>query len=1361
VATKLCAALLFLVACVVLYGWFSRDSGLIRMGASFPPMQPNSAAAFALAGLALWFHVASMPRRSTLCGAAIALIGLLTLAEFQFGIDLKIDRAIAAPLAELKEAHPGRMSPFTAMGLSLAGCGFVLLGQARRQRHVDAILGAVGSVISALGLASWAVFLAKVEVLHGWGFELNQMPVHGAGAFVLLGVGLLSAAWRASAGDEVGLPPWFPVTVTVSVLTLTAVVALGLASSHRSQTERETRRHLESIRTALDSAIRDRVLDLERLARRWEAQPTVETNWVLEAVLVAKRTTGFHAVGRADTSLRIAELLPSAQYRDLGVVDLATNEISRAAAAAARTSGASVISSIQPLPAGASGFMVFVPLTSAKNFVGLVVGMFRPVDFFSAVLGSVTEPSHSVVLSEADRVLYSYNSDGGVVWEHARIVDLDVPGVSWRLRVAPTVRTAQSYADKATLIIGFIAAMILGGSAHLAQTSRRQARELVLNNKLLADEIIERRRTEDALRDSEQRLDLALKGADLGLWDWNVESGDVVFNERFAAMLGFSLAEVPKVYEEWEQLIHPEDLPRVRQVLSDHVAGKTSHYEAEFRCRTKAGEWKWVLDRGKAVERDGTDRAARVAGTHLDITDRKLFESELAKARDTALQSARLKSEFLANMSHEIRTPMNGVIGMTNLLMETELNPTQRDFAETIHNSAEALLTIINDILDFSKIEAGKLVFETIDFDVRDAVEESIEMLAQRGQSKGLELVCQIDADVPTRLRGDPGRLRQVLTNLISNAIKFTERGEVVVGVRMEPGDAAQGIRPGDPEHPFLRFSVRDTGIGISPEAQQRLFQAFSQADGSTTRRFGGTGLGLAISRQLVELMGGSIGVESHPGQGSSFWFTARFERQPSDAPATTPKPTDLLGVRTLIVDDNATNRRVLHHQLLSWHMRDESAASGPEAITLLRAAQAANDPFAIVVLDMQMPGMDGLELARLIRADASLDQPRLVMLTSLGSRMDEATMQQHGLTASLVKPARHTQLMACLAAAIHKPSPVATPAGPQPSEPVRIEPRRALERKPVRVLIAEDNPTNLKVALFQLEQLGYNADSVGNGAEAVALVQRVPYDVILMDCQMPEMDGFEATRRIRQLESTPGSLGSLGGRFQRRVRARIIAMTANAMQGDRDKCLGAGMDDYVSKPVRVTELKAALERAEQELVAVPHQAPVAPLGAMPQLGMAPPVPPAPQVLPEVTQAMAMAYAAPQVASWHEDLPELDADVLEELREFAPSNGRDPYVDLLNVFLTDAPQRMDALREAITRRDAEGTMRIAHLIKGSVGGMGARRLAAVFGQLEDQGRNGVMDRAEATYLEAAAKFSAVCRELEAEKRNREAPRARA
>jgi signal transduction histidine kinase/CheY-like chemotaxis protein len=545
------------------------------------------------------------------------------------------------------------------------------------------------------------------------------------------------------------------------------------------------------------------------------------------------------------------------------------------------------------------------------------------------------------------------------------------------------------------------------------------------------------------------------------------------------------------------------------------------------------------------------------------ITNGKNFcvHEHVSRARDSALESSRIKSEFLANMSHEIRTPMNGVIGMTGLLLDTELAPIQREFAETIRSSADSLLTIINDILDFSKIEAGKLAFETVDFDLVETVEGALDMFAERARHKGIELACELAPDLPRRLRGDPGRLRQVITNLIGNAIKFTEKGEVVVRVARENETDT---------HATVSFSVKDTGIGIPEDVQAKLFQAFTQADNSTTRRFGGTGLGLAISKQLVEMMGGTIGVRSEPGKGSTFWFNTRIEKQTGPAE---PPPSiyfrDLFDLRVLVVDDNATNRQILRHQLFAWKMQKGSAANGYEALELLRAAVADGKPYDLALLDMQMPEMDGMTLAKAIKNNPAISGTRLIILTSMGYMHTKEELKAAGVDAYLVKPVKQSRLFDCVvdvlgrAAAEHvftKETKDADPAKAAPS---------VQNTGSARILLAEDNIVNQKVALAQLKGLGFIADAVANGHEVLSALKQVPYDLIFMDCQMPEMDGYEASRLIRQAER--------GQTATWPAPIRIVAMTANAMTGDREKCLAAGMDDYLSKPVRKTELQTAL----------------------------------------------------------------------------------------------------------------------------------------------------------------------------------------
>ena len=554
------------------------------------------------------------------------------------------------------------------------------------------------------------------------------------------------------------------------------------------------------------------------------------------------------------------------------------------------------------------------------------------------------------------------------------------------------------------------------------------------------------------------------------------------------------------------------------------------------------------------------DLEAANATLHEEIGRRVLTELDLKRAKEAAEAADVAKSAFLANMSHEIRTPMNGVIGMANLLLASPLNPDQRDLAQTLCQSGETLLTIINDILDFSKIEAGRLTLESIDFDLAEQLRLAIDLHTDAANHKNLELVMDIDHAVPARVRGDPVRLRQVVLNLIGNAIKFTERGEVALSVTLDralPGRSR------------LRFEITDTGIGIPESVHGALFQAFVQADTSTTRRFGGTGLGLAICKRLTGLMRGEIGVRSTAGTGSTFWFTIELDHPHELTPKLTLTPSFLENHHALIVDDNATNRKLLDHLCTAWRMRHGLADSAVAALAHLRRAAQAKTPYEIVILDHHMPDTDGLGLAKAILADTTIPRPVLVMLTSRGERLPQAQMDAHGIAACELKPVHPDKLRTTLGrtlAAMRRVAPAdsQTAPGAIPSQPGSDAGRTA-------ILVAEDNPVNQKVTLLQLRNLGYAADLAVNGIEALAALRRKSYALVLMDQQMPEMGGIEATRLIRaaQAAGEPGFPLEL----------RIIAMTANAMAGDRETCLAAGMDDYLAKPVRPDDLRDMLAR--------------------------------------------------------------------------------------------------------------------------------------------------------------------------------------
>ena len=686
-----------------------------------------------------------------------------------------------------------------------------------------------------------------------------------------------------------------------------------------------------------------------------------------------------------------------------------------------------------------------------------------------------------------------------------------------------------------------------------------------------------------------------------------------------------------------------------------------------------------------------------IIGISRDITAIKRVESELQKARDAALESTRLKSQFLAAMSHEIRTPMNGVVGMIELLLDTELSPQQREFAETVHSSAYALLHIINDILDFSKIEAGKLSLERTDFDLREVVERSAELLAHRAQAKNLELICWMAPDVPAQLCGDPVRLQQILVNLLGNAVKFTDHGEVVLRLVKE-GETERAVA--------VKISVLDTGIGIPAEAQGKIFEAFTQADGSTTRKYGGTGLGLSISRQLVELMGGKLELQSVVNEGSTFWFTLSLEKQPGASAQ--PNSSRLAGARMLAVTENVHLRHAVGSLASHLGMSCAGVRTADEALHALRDATVGATPFDVALLDIKLPGADGLTLAQGIKAEPEIADTKLVLLTPMGQRLDIEIMKLAGLAGSMLKPVRLARLEETLLRVLSHDDP--SLVLPAPVEPAAAQRSKGPpgETRPLRILLVEDNSVNQRVALLQLKKLGYQPDTVLNGEQAVAAVQAKTYDVVLMDCHMPVMDGYTATRRIREWESHTGS-----------PRLRILAMTADAGRGDAEQCYAVGMDDFITKPVHLPELSAALERAGTER--------------------------GPGTIPPDANTPASGDSAT-----------LDFSVLAGFRTLSEPGQPDPVVELIDLFLEDAPERLQAMQTSLARQDSDALKVAAHSLKGSARNLGARPLASICAELEHIAATNEWASAEPLLQAIGKEFDKLRALLAAEKR--EGPR---
>jgi two-component system sensor histidine kinase/response regulator len=802
----------------------------------------------------------------------------------------------------------------------------------------------------------------------------------------------------------------------------------------------------------------------------------------------------------------------------------------------------------------------------------------------------------------------------------------------------------------------FLVQSCVRGVREMRSMADQQA-QLEFANDDIEQRILQRTRE---LRESEERFRTLSTSSPIGILQMDPHGNCVYANARWQALSGLTPEE--SLGRGWLGAVHPEDRDRLQAAMQS-ASGDWIELEQEVRIQTPGGATRWVHGRATSMRRED-GRLAGCVATVEDVTERKRAEEEMMRAKQAAEDASRLKGEFLANMSHEIRTPMNGIIGMTELALDTQLTEEQQEYLGMVKSSADSLLTVINDILDFSKIEAGRFELTPSEFDLREVLRHTMKTLSLRAHQKALELACELEPEIPDMLVGDPARLRQVVVNLVGNAIKFTEQGEVAVHVAVESMSAEDCV---------VHFAVRDTGIGIAQDKQEMIFEPFAQADGSTTRKYGGTGLGLSISTRLVELMGGGMWVESAEGRGSTFHFTVKFGRRhaPELRPAPAP-PETLAGLPVLVVDDNATNRRILERMLSGWSMKPAMADSAVAALAAMEWARQIRTPYPLVLIDCHMPEMDGFDLALRIKQDPGLAGATIMMLTSANRQGDVRRCQELGIVAYLIKPIDREELLEAILKALGEQVALCPPESPAPARPPIERSARRLE-----ILLAEDNFVNQRLVMRCLEKRGHGVTVTSNGREALAALEKKRFDLVLMDLQMPEIDGFEATRAIRLQEQATGA------------HLPIVAMTAHAMKGDRERCLAAGMDGYVSKPIEIRELIGVIESLTS-------------------------------ASPEAAPAGGDGTAGDGALDADAALGRLDGDaeVLAELAE---------------AFVDDHARLLSEMRHAIATSDGRTLKAAAHSLKGSVGYFFARSAFDRAFALERMGRDGDLSKASEAF----------------------------
>ncbi|WP_414659991.1 response regulator [Horticoccus sp. 23ND18S-11] len=1300
------AGALMLVSAATLAGWWLWVDELLQPFGAFSPLEVSAALGFASLGAALWAAESRLRLASALATVG-PLLGAVTLLEYLLQRNLGVDRLLAAGRSLVVEAHPGRMAATVATCLVIAGLLLLWRFSGRLRTVRLPVQAGLGSLLAAGGLATLLGYGADLPHVYQWGMATAVPPVAGV-ALMILGLALVLLAWRENLNTHGDAPSWSALPAVIIGLTLTLILWLGLRSREQNFMAQHTLSQLDKFFHQAEDHLDKQIAQTERLARLWgDAPDGGRASRDADAAALMKQGSaelGCVSVTSLDTAGQLVWSYPVVDDAAMPPAASVLDPERRAALERALAGGGQPAVTLEARVPGTSGpeagFVIYAPVYRAGRATGAVAAEFSARKFFHVVTTSrarIDDHYHVTIAANGVTLFQNAPSDATRLPALAAERTQAVAGHRLRVGITPsetTLAQTRRFLPELAFAAGFGLTALLGLSVQLARSARAGQRAAELSNEKLHAENVERRRIEDRLKVSDERLRLALDATHIGIFERAVISGHVYYSPGLWAMLGYEQMHMPSTVDAWQSLIHPDDMPHYRGGTEAQLTGALSFIEAEYRVRARNGDWRWVYTRSKSVATTADSRPTRIIGTvqditarreaeialrasqaearklslvaaktespvliaspdgriewvneafcrvmeftrdevvgrhpvhfmdgpdtnprtitriraamargvgistdvvnysksgrkyhlHLeiqpvrtsggdvehfiavetDVTARVETEDQLRRAKAEADDASRAKSEFLASMSHEIRTPMNGVIGMTSLLMDTTLSAEQTDYVNTIRTSGEALLTIINDILDFSKIESGKMELERSPFELSLCLEEALDLFALQASAKRLELGYLIAPDVPTWLIGDATRLRQVIVNLVNNAVKFTPSGSVSVEVRNQPPLTGIEIQPraadADFETARLEFRVRDTGIGIPPERMARLFKAFSQVDSSTTRKYGGTGLGLAISQRLCQLMGGDIRVESDQTRGTEIIFTLATEIAPSRSDSgLSSTPDALRGGWVLCVEDHPVTQARLRALFATWSVECVVVADAPAAVAL--AAGRAKAP-ALLVFD----------------AGDSPDEPApLDTLTAI--RCPRLALYPFGRTApippsdgqpfaSTSKPLRTISFILSVSGLFQSAAQGSLAASLTSDRPMGVE-------IPLEVLIAEDNAVNQKVALRLLERLGYRADAVANGLEAVTTLENRRYDLVLMDLQMPEMDGFEATRQIRQ-------------RLPATRQPKIVALTANAMQGDRDLCFAAGMDDYISKPVKIHEIADAIRRQFVKPAAAP-----------------------------------------------------------------------------------------------------------------------------------------------------------------------------